>query len=168
MADSNVLDIIKKHMNSEMRFPNPGSQVYKDECVFSFDTPESETGLYLNLTSHLSYGKDYVQLDHERTGQHIYLHQKWTKVMEEQPETTNKEKPTKLAIGTEDGFQLDQEKFHFDKEYKIVVAPTMESVPYPNDALPTGLEMCVKQILEMDDASKQETVAQCKFTIFQM
>ena len=61
--------------------PNQGSNVYKEECVYSFDTPESENGLYVNLSTFQSVGKDYLPLDHEKTGQRVYFHQKWTSSM---------------------------------------------------------------------------------------
>ena len=31
--------------------PTPMPQVYKEECMFSYDTPESAGGLYVNLNS---------------------------------------------------------------------------------------------------------------------
>lgn len=36
---------------SSARVPSNSNQVYKDECMFSFTTPESEGGLYMNLQS---------------------------------------------------------------------------------------------------------------------
>jgi len=156
---SAIIEEIRKYL-SQVNVPNAGSSVYKEECMYSFDTPECETGLFVNLSTFLSFGKDYVLLDHQKTGQRIYLHQKWTKVIEEQEETAENKAPTKLAIGTADGFQLNEEKFHYDKEHAIVVLPSMERISYPNTELPIGVQMSVDAILSMDDASKAVAVAQ--------
>jgi len=156
---SSVVEEIRKHL-AQVNVPNPGSSVYKEECMFSFDTPESENGLFVNLSTFLSFGSDYVLLDHQKTGQRVYLHQKWTKIIEEQPEKEENKAPTKLAIGTDDGFQIDQEKFHYDKEHAIVLLPSMDRVPYPNTELPIGIQMSVDAILAMDDASKVVAVEQ--------
>ncbi len=85
--------------------------------MFTFDTPESPGGLYVNMSTFQVYatvqclyvvhhvglramqcstsltcislvpqitlqafGQQYVQLDQQRTGQHLYLHEQWTRV----------------------------------------------------------------------------------------
>ena len=48
--------------------------------MFSFDTPLSPDGLYVNLTSFHGVGKDFLAMDHQRTAAALYVHQKWTKV----------------------------------------------------------------------------------------
>ena len=54
-------------------------QVYKDECMFSFDTPLSAGGLFLNLASWQAFGDAFVALDHKRSGNALYLWEKWHK-----------------------------------------------------------------------------------------
>ena len=55
-------------------------QVYKEECMFSFDTPLSPGGLYVNLNSWQAFGEEFVQLDAQRSGQALYLLQRFQKV----------------------------------------------------------------------------------------
>lgn len=62
------------------RVPVPSDQVFKDECMFSFDTPLSKGGLYISLNTWQGFGKEYVSLDHTRTGNRLYLHEVWKKV----------------------------------------------------------------------------------------
>lgn len=57
----------------QVRVPTEHSKVYKDECCFSFDNPESEDGLFVDLNSFLGFGKKYVQYNFERTGHRLYL-----------------------------------------------------------------------------------------------
>eukprot|EP01083_Nonionella_stella_P262618 892825_1 len=61
---------------SKCRIPNENSMVEKDECMLSFDTPFSPQGLYTNLSTWKSYGRDYVTIDSNKTGQKLYLYQK--------------------------------------------------------------------------------------------
>jgi len=39
---------VRSHMRG-LRPPGHHDKVYKDECMFSFSTPESTGGLYINL-----------------------------------------------------------------------------------------------------------------------
>ena len=58
------------------RIPNENSPVEKDECMLSFDTPFSPQGLYTNLQTWKSFGRDFVTIDSKKTGQSLYLYQK--------------------------------------------------------------------------------------------
>uniref|UniRef100_A0A671T1G2 Ubiquitin carboxyl-terminal hydrolase n=1 Tax=Sinocyclocheilus anshuiensis TaxID=1608454 RepID=A0A671T1G2_9TELE len=59
---------------STIRVPRPGDSVHKDECAFSFSSPESEGGLYVCMNSFLGFGSKYVERHHAKTGQRAYLH----------------------------------------------------------------------------------------------
>jgi ubiquitin carboxyl-terminal hydrolase 5/13 len=48
--EDSTLDAIRASMGGLQR-PGPYQMVYKDECMFSFDSPESQGGLYINLRS---------------------------------------------------------------------------------------------------------------------
>mmetsp|Transcript_11983 Transcript_11983/g.14538 ORF Transcript_11983/g.14538 Transcript_11983/m.14538 type:complete len:834 (+) Transcript_11983:225-2726(+) len=53
--------------------PAKSKSVFLNECPFSFATPFNDSGLYLNLSTLQGYGKSYVDLDHERTGNVMYV-----------------------------------------------------------------------------------------------
>jgi Variant UBP zinc finger len=55
-------------------------QVYKEECAFSFATPLAPDGLFLNMKTWQSYSKQFLELDRSRTGNALYLWEKWHKV----------------------------------------------------------------------------------------
>ena len=59
--------------------PAPSALRSQDECVYSYDTPLSPTGLYVNLSTHHGVGEAHLALDHEKTGNVLYLHQRWVK-----------------------------------------------------------------------------------------
>lgn len=43
-----------------VRTPTAGDRIYKDECAYSFTSPESEDGLYVSLFSFLGFSKQHA------------------------------------------------------------------------------------------------------------
>ncbi|XP_066585269.1 ubiquitin carboxyl-terminal hydrolase 5 [Prorops nasuta] len=140
----------------KIRVPQRGDKIYKDECVYSFDTPDSATGLYCNLTSFLGFGQDYILQYYELTNNPIFLHIKRTKkeVLSDHQRDGPEKKITRLAIGTAGGFTPDQQKYIYEETYQIIILPKFVTIPYPTDGLPNVLEDAVKAVLEADSASK--------------
>lgn len=48
MVSEDVLQQVRSHMQG-LRPPGHYDKVHKEECMYSFDTPESPGGLYVNL-----------------------------------------------------------------------------------------------------------------------
>eukprot|EP00227_Mantoniella_beaufortii_P012729 CAMPEP_0197579800 /NCGR_PEP_ID=MMETSP1326-20131121/3720_1 /TAXON_ID=1155430 /ORGANISM="Genus nov. species nov., Strain RCC2288" /LENGTH=630 /DNA_ID=CAMNT_0043143357 /DNA_START=223 /DNA_END=2111 /DNA_ORIENTATION=+ len=162
--DQAVLGAVRAGMMA-VRVPTAYEKVFKDECVFSFDSPFSPGGLYINLASFHGLGHDYLALDHERTGNALYLHQKCTKVLkpvssEADAAAAPAAAPTKLAIGVEGGFSVDEDAAKYDvvKENALVVMPGGARVPYPNDELPTVVCDAVDAVLAHAGFNEQEEV----------
>ncbi|GFR49486.1 hypothetical protein Agub_g11425, partial [Astrephomene gubernaculifera] len=78
-VDEAVLALVRRHMHA-VRVPSYNDKVYKDECMFSYDSPESPGGLYVNLTTFQGFGESFLPLDHRRSGTALYLHLKHTRV----------------------------------------------------------------------------------------
>lgn len=74
-----------------VRAPLGGDRVYKDECIYSFQTPvrpndvmftsyeillpqDDDGGLYISLSSFVGLGPDHLALHHRKTGEAFYLH----------------------------------------------------------------------------------------------
>jgi ubiquitin carboxyl-terminal hydrolase 5/13 len=79
MVSEELMGSVRKQM-STVRVPAHYDRVYKDECQFSFDTPLSANGLYINLNSWQAFGQEYVEIDSKRSGQQLYVHELWHKV----------------------------------------------------------------------------------------
>lgn len=79
MVSEDVLNRIRTVMMT-VRQPGNYDKVYKDECMFTFDTPASPSGLYINLNTHQAFGEEYLKQDFDKTGNALYLHEKWNKV----------------------------------------------------------------------------------------
>uniref|UniRef100_A0A8C8ESK2 Ubiquitin carboxyl-terminal hydrolase n=1 Tax=Oncorhynchus tshawytscha TaxID=74940 RepID=A0A8C8ESK2_ONCTS len=117
---------------STIRVPRPGDRVHKDECALSFSSPESEGGLYVCMNSFLGFGSQYVDRHHTRSGQRAYLHISRTRKAPKEDEENSgsgdppKKKPTRLAIGIEGGFNVEQEQY--EEEVKVVLFPDRQEV----------------------------------------
>ena len=76
-----LLDAVRQGMRQKApKAPGHYDKVYKDECMFSFDTPFSPEGLYVNLHTWQAFGAEYVELDASKSGNSLYLRQKAHKV----------------------------------------------------------------------------------------
>ncbi|XP_067144900.1 ubiquitin carboxyl-terminal hydrolase 5 [Centruroides vittatus] len=142
---------------SKVRIPTNGDRIYKDECVYSFDTPESDTGLYVCLNTFLGLGLKHIERHYHRTGSAIYLLIKRIKreITPQKNESENK-KPTKLAIGIEGGFDLNEKKYEFEEFYSVVVLPDFVQIPFPCEDLPEQVQLSINTILASDSAAKIE------------
>uniref|UniRef100_A0A8C1I135 Ubiquitin carboxyl-terminal hydrolase n=1 Tax=Cyprinus carpio carpio TaxID=630221 RepID=A0A8C1I135_CYPCA len=107
---------------STIRVPRPGDRVHKDECAFSFASPESDGGLYVCMNSFLGFGSKYVERHHVKTGQRAYLH--ITRTRKTQVSTLHiilLKRLYVLLAGIEGGFDVEQEQY--EEEVKVVLFP---------------------------------------------
>ncbi|KAG5856255.1 hypothetical protein ANANG_G00006100 [Anguilla anguilla] len=117
---------------STIRVPRAGDRVHKDECAFSFSSPESEGGLYVCMNTFLGFGSQYVDRHYSRTGQRAYLHITRTRKAQKEDDNSSgsgdppKKKPTRLAIGIEGGFDVEQDQY--EEEVKVVLLPDRQEV----------------------------------------
>lgn len=61
------------------RVPKGGDKVYKDECVYCFNSPESDGGLYVCLSTFLGFCEDHVNLHISKTTHRVFMHFKKVK-----------------------------------------------------------------------------------------
>jgi hypothetical protein len=118
----------------QVRVPGAYDKVYKDECGFSFDTPFSPGGLYVNLVTMQGFGAAFVALDHQKSANALYLLQQYTKVPVPKEEHAE-DGPTRMAIGMEGGFQVE-DKFTVEKAHSLVLFPSRATILYPCAHLP--------------------------------
>lgn len=171
-STAEVLPIIRSQF-SKLRLPSPHDSVFNDECVYSFDSPFSDTGLYVNLVTWQGFGKEYLQKDISKGGK-LYLHEKFSQIPKdcasltidassEDPEyvmvskaenvgkTATAPTPSKMAIGVPGGF-MAEEKYEIIKEYSVVVVDDTKDgglvrLPYPNPELPEFVSNIIEAII---------------------
>ncbi|CAF4295296.1 unnamed protein product, partial [Adineta steineri] len=117
-----------------VRVPGSNDNVYKDECLYSFDNPESEHGLYICMSTFRGVGKDHLERHCKMNpGKNVFLH--ILRKRQPVPVDPNVEpiKVTKLAIGVEGGFDANQSnRFTFEEKYEIYIHPN-ETIHYPDE-----------------------------------
>ncbi|KAG7457683.1 hypothetical protein MATL_G00229800 [Megalops atlanticus] len=150
---------------STIRVPRPGDRVHKDECAFSFASPEEEGGLYVCMNSFLGFGSQYVERHHNKTGQRAYLHIKRTRKAQEDDDSNDqpKKKPTRMAIGIEGGFDVEQDEY--EEEVKVVILPdrqevTSEDLATMPDVVRERVSMSMAGLLAADSVSHALQVQQ--------
>ncbi|KAJ4982310.1 hypothetical protein NE237_033147 [Protea cynaroides] len=147
------MELLRSNL-SRVRIPEPTNRIYKQECCISFDTPRSESGLFIDMNSFLAFGKDSVDWNYEKTGNPIYLHLKQTKkpVSEDRP----LKKPTLMAIGFEGGFNNHEPEY--EESHSIIILPEFLSLPFPSVELPEKVRLSVDAILMAEGAERKEQV----------
>ncbi|XP_023298160.2 ubiquitin carboxyl-terminal hydrolase 5 [Lucilia cuprina] len=152
------MEALCKHL-SKIRVPCDNQAIYKDECVYSYDNPESPTGLYVSLTSFLGFGEEYVQKYAEKTGNCVFLHIYREKHLKEdaakgEDEAGPERKITRLAIGVEGGYNdKDTKNYEYKDNYSIVVMPDIQNkLPFPNNDFPLIVTQSVESILAQESA----------------
>ncbi len=102
-----------------------------------------------------------MSLDHERTGQAVYLHASWTRVPREVPPADAPGAvPTRMAIGLPGGFAADDaQQYDIVKDHALVHMPKRLRVPYPHTELPLGVSVAVDALLAHADAATAEQVS---------
>lgn len=152
-------ELIKNYSN-EVRNVNINDKIYKDECVYSFDNPESEHGLFVCLKTLVAVGRDHLTLHFDKTQSHLYLniktHRREKKTQEEDLKgEPDKKKPIKFGIGIEGGFDMNENQFYFETEYALYVYPEDILIKLPeNDYL---LDDRLKNIIETIEKAESAT-----------
>mmetsp|Transcript_22548 Transcript_22548/g.49850 ORF Transcript_22548/g.49850 Transcript_22548/m.49850 type:complete len:835 (-) Transcript_22548:225-2729(-) len=154
-----TLELVRSLMGI-VRVPKHFDKVFKNECMFTFDSPFSEAGLCVSLSSWQAYAMDMLEIDLKRNGGKggLYLHQKFRRV-EKPVEASDEKDPVKLAIGVAGGFLED--KWQVIKEHSVLVIDAKGSrttVPLPCLELPTLVtDACDAIIAHQGAASMDDT-----------
>lgn len=155
------MDVMLRATMGTVKVPTNRDRVYKDECMFSFDTPESPGGLFTSLTTWQSFGSDYVDIDFERRGNPLYLKQVWKRLTIEAKadDVEMKPAPSKIAIGVEGGFDLDKETFEKHVTNTLIVMPRRVEVALPSNEIPTQIQLAIDAILKHEGYTRTAQVA---------
>eukprot|EP00939_MAST-03C_sp_MAST-3C-sp1_P000760 g760.t1 len=161
--------------------PRASDSVYKNECAFSFDTPLSSKGIYVNLKTFVAVATDFLSLDLKRASSQaacqIYLHEKWTEVPAQDEEAEGKmnaegsstttngstkvkedEPPQKKPKSVAEAIAKAEKKPSVTKTRTVVVHPSGITAPYPFRNIPDSLFQTIEGILHSDDSAKKTEV----------
>jgi ubiquitin carboxyl-terminal hydrolase 5/13 len=69
---SDLKSIIEKYSN-DVRIANNNDKIFKDVCVYSFNTSEHDDGLYVCLKTFIGVSREFLDLHFRKTQSHLYL-----------------------------------------------------------------------------------------------
>ncbi|XP_048397533.1 ubiquitin carboxyl-terminal hydrolase 13 [Stegostoma tigrinum] len=133
-----------------IRVPRSGDRVYKSECAFSFDSPESEGGLYVCMNTFLGFGREHVERHYRKTGQCVYMHLKRT-IKEKATGASGgglPKKKSQIIFELEQNEDLNNEDYEYEDEAKLVIFPDHYEIPLPNiEELPALVTIACDAVL---------------------
>uniref|UniRef100_A0A4W3GQM9 Ubiquitin carboxyl-terminal hydrolase n=2 Tax=Callorhinchus milii TaxID=7868 RepID=A0A4W3GQM9_CALMI len=118
-----------------IRVPRAGDRVYKSECAFSFDSPESEGGLYVCMSTFLGFGREHVERHYRKTGQCVYMHLKRTVKVKPTGASGGalpKRRSPKVFLDLEQNKDMNHEDYEYEDEAKLIIFPDHYEIPLPN------------------------------------
>ncbi|XP_063162480.1 ubiquitin carboxyl-terminal hydrolase 13 isoform X3 [Candoia aspera] len=150
MAAGDVGELLVPYMPT-IRVPKTGDRVYKTECAFSYDSPDSEGGLYVCMNTFLGFGREHVERHYRKTGQCVYLHMKRhmrEKVTGASGGALPKRRNTKLFLDLESNSDLNNDDYEYEDEAKLVIFPDHYEIPLPNiEELPALVTIACDAVL---------------------
>ncbi|CAM5138030.1 unnamed protein product [Eretmochelys imbricata] len=146
MAAGDLGELLVPYMPT-IRVPKSGDRVYKTECAFSYESPDSEGGLYVCMNTFLGFGREHVERHYRKTGQSVYMHLK-RHVIEKVPGASGGALPKRrnavLFLDLETNGDLNNDDFEYEDEAKLVIFPDHYEIPLPNiEELPALVSECV-------------------------
>uniref|UniRef100_A0A7N9B1A8 Ubiquitin carboxyl-terminal hydrolase n=1 Tax=Mastacembelus armatus TaxID=205130 RepID=A0A7N9B1A8_9TELE len=119
-----------------IRVPRTGDRVFKSECAFSFESPESEGGLYVCMNTFLGFGREHVERHYRKTGQSVYMHLK-RHVKEVSCPLLLLVCDFELGLKSRTGHlelnrDFNGEDYEYEDEAKLVIFPDHFEIPLPN------------------------------------
>ncbi|NXH22660.1 UBP13 hydrolase, partial [Bucco capensis] len=134
MATGDLGELLVPYLPT-IRVPKSGDRVYKTECAFSYDSPDSEGGLYVCMNTFLGFGREHIERHYRKTGQCVYLHLK-RHVREKVPGASGgalpKRRNAKLFLDLETNSDLNTDDFEYEDEAKLVIFPDHYEISLPN------------------------------------
>ncbi|XP_043926319.1 ubiquitin carboxyl-terminal hydrolase 13 isoform X2 [Protopterus annectens] len=143
-----------------IRVPRSGDRVYTRECAFSFDSPESEGGIYVCMNTFLGFGLEHVERHYRRTGQCVYMHLK--RHIKEKARGASGGGPlpkhrNKIVLDLERNPDLNSDDYEIEDEAKLIIFPSHFEIPLPNiEELPALVTIACDAVLSAKSPYRKE------------
>ncbi|KAA3670699.1 ubiquitin carboxyl-terminal hydrolase 5/13 [Paragonimus westermani] len=132
MADSGIWTQAASHI----RIPSTEDKIFKDECIFSFETPDLADGVFICMRSFLAIGPKLVKKYAAVTGCSVFLQYKIKKEFKKRDQNIDP-RPVKLALGVPGGFELPQDRYSVSEQWTLFLIPQGQKLVLPNPIGPT-------------------------------
>nr|XP_036859687.1 ubiquitin carboxyl-terminal hydrolase 13 [Manis javanica] len=150
MAAGDIGELLVPHMPT-IRVPRSGDRVYKNECAFSYDSPNSEGGLYVCMNTFLAFGREHVERHFRKTGQSVYMHLKRhvrEKVRGASGGALPKRRNSKIFLDLDTDDDLNSDDYEYEDEAKLVIFPDHYEIALPNiEELPALVTIACDAVL---------------------
>ncbi|XP_047138707.1 ubiquitin carboxyl-terminal hydrolase 5 isoform X1 [Hydra vulgaris] len=159
MADNSANKIISLY---SFTIPSSGDKIYKEECVYCFDSAISDGGLYVCLSTLWSTCRRHLHIHVRKKEKTVFLHLKKIEVIKDNESCSPEKKPTKLAIGVEGGFDVNQDKTEYE-DVNCLVLTDLNGVEVkrwslPDITLPINAQLSITAVLTLQGATVQDTI----------
>ncbi|CAL8253290.1 unnamed protein product [Merluccius merluccius] len=143
-----------------IRVPKTGDRVFKSECAFSYDSPESEGGLYVCMNTFLGFGREHVERHYRKTGQSVYMHLK-RHIKEKATGAASGAIPRrrngKVFLDLELNRDFNGEDYEYEDVAKLVIFPDHFEIALPNiEELPALVTIACDAVLNSPSAYKRQ------------
>ncbi|CAK9440345.1 uncharacterized protein LODBEIA_P44450 [Lodderomyces beijingensis] len=142
----------------------PNAKVYKDDCIYSYDTPENNSnGIDVDLKTYKSYSRNadvnYTRQNYERTGNKLYLNINKTLkpqdeinklLYDEQGEKNSKIQKLEIKDVRDDDYYVTN----------IGIYDVSQDKMYSRDEVSKEFNSLIEQILESNSSNKNEEIKQ--------
>ena len=133
--------------------PTSSTKVFKDDCMFSFDTALDPVGLDICMTCHQAFSRgefNYTQMHSEFYDHDLFLN--YRKIRKVQK---NEEQPYKMIkLEVKEASESDL----FESNYSIYDQKLNKSVDYPNKELPIKVSQAADAIIAATSSAKKEEI----------
>lgn len=133
--------------------PTSSSKIFKDDCMFSFDTALDPVGLDICMTCHQAFSRgeiNYTQMHSEFYDHDLFLN--YRKIRKVQKNEEQPYKMIKLEVKEASESEL------FDSKYSIYDQKLNKSVEYPNKELPIKVSQAANAIITATSSAKKEEI----------
>ncbi|QDZ24098.1 ubiquitinyl hydrolase [Chloropicon primus] len=162
-----------------VRVPREADEVWKDECAYTFAnafttgggaSPSSSSseggGVLVSLKTWIGYSEDSLGLALHADKGGLFLRIRRTKVEKgddgDGSDGKKDEGVTEFALGTENGFKLDDQKYEVEEKLSLVAYPDNVEVGLPCDGLPPVVGECVSAIMSHKDGHTESLISEWK------
>lgn len=133
--------------------PTASTRVFKDDCMFSFDTALDPQGLDICMTCHQAFSRGefkYTQMHSEFYDHDIFLNYK--KIRKVQKDEEQPYKMIKLEVKETSKNDL------FESKYALYNQKLDKSLEYPNKDLPVKVSQAAEAIINATSSAKKEEI----------
>ena len=131
VVSEEILERVRRELG-KVRVPTDQDRVWKDECAFSYENAFSKDGVFVSLQTWIAYSKSYLGLATQRPGScGLFLRVRSEKKAvgdgpddaQGKPSSMEADKAggpdrvTEFALGTENGFKLDTQKYKVENDF---------------------------------------------------